>query len=66
MKLTAQDLAALNVIERIIPEFGGARAETVDPIAQVMQSAMLDFLKHYEHMSPEAVVQNRYNRFRKF
>ncbi len=66
MKLTAQDLAELNVIERIIPEFGGATAETVDKIAPVMHSAILDFLKRYDGMSPDHIVQDRYNRFRKF
>ena len=66
MKLTAQDLAELEVIERIIPEFGGATAETVDRIAPVMHSAILDFLKRYDHLSPEDIVQDRYTRFRKF
>ena len=66
MKLTAQDLAELNIIERIIPEFGGATAATVDKIAPVMHSAILDFLKRYDHMSPEDIVQDRYARFRKF
>ena len=66
MKLTAQDLAELNVIERIIPEFGGATAATVDKIAPVMHSAILDFVKRYDHMSPADIVQDRYARFRKF
>lgn len=66
MKLTAQDLARLNVIERIIPEFGGATAETVDRIASVMHDHILDFLKRYDHMSPEYIVEDRYHRFRKF
>jgi len=66
MKLTAQDLAELRVIERIIPEFGGATAETVARIAPVMHSAILDFLKRYDHMSPEDILQDRYSRFRKF
>lgn len=66
MKVTAQDLAELNIIERIIPEFGGATAETVDRIAPIMHSAILDFLKRYDHMSPEDIVQDRYTRFRKF
>lgn len=66
MKLTAQDLAQLEVIERIIPEFGGATAETIDRIAPVMHSAILDFLKRYDHMSPEDIVKDRYSRFRKF
>ena len=66
MKLTAQDLAELNIIERIIPEFGGATAATVDKIAPVMHSAILDFVKRYDHVSPEDIVQDRYARFRKF
>ena len=66
MKLTAQDLAGLQVIERIIPEFGGATAQTVDKIALVMRGAILDFLKRYDHMSPEDIVLDRYARFRRF
>lgn len=66
MKLTAQDLERLQVIERIIPEFGGATPETADRIAAVMQDAILDFLKRYDPMSPEHIVENRYQRFRKF
>ena len=66
MKLTAQDLAELGVIERIIPEFGGATAQTVDQIAPVMRDAIFDFLRRYDHMSAADVVQDRYSRFRKF
>ena len=66
MKLTAQDLAELGVIERIIPEFGGATAKTVDQIAPVMRNAIQDFLRRYDHMAPADVVQDRYARFRKF
>ena len=66
MKLTAQDLAQLGIIERIIPEFGGATAGTVDRIAPIMHSAIVDFLKRYENMSREDIVTDRYARFRKF
>lgn len=66
MKLTAQDLIQMHVIERVIPEFGGATAETVDKIASLMQSGILKFLSRYEHMSPEDIYQDRYDRFRKF
>ncbi len=66
MKLTAQDLAQLGIIERIIPEFGGATAATVDKIAPVMHSAILEFLMRYDYMSPEDIVQDRYYRFSKF
>ncbi len=66
MKLTAQDLAGLNIIDRIIPEFGGATVETADKIASVMYGAILNFLKSYDGVSPEYIVQRRYERFRKF
>ena len=66
MKLTAQDLAELGIIERIIPEFGGATAETLGRIAPIMHSAITDFLKRYDHLSGENIVQDRYARFRKF
>ena len=66
MKLTAQDLAELGIIERIIPEFGGATAKTVDRIAPIMHSAIADFLKRYEDLSPQDIVRDRYARFRKF
>jgi acetyl-CoA carboxylase carboxyl transferase subunit beta len=66
MKLTAQDLAEMGVIERIIPEFGGATAETADKIAPIMHSAIVEFLKRYTPMTPEEIERARYERFRKF
>jgi acetyl-CoA carboxylase carboxyl transferase subunit beta len=66
MKLTAQEMAKRQVIERIIPEFGGATAATVDRIVPVMYSAILDFLERYDRLSPEEIAKDRYERFRKF
>ena len=66
MKLTAQDLYKLNVVDRVIPEFGGASTETADEIADVMQIAMTAFFKKYSTMAGTEVAKDRYNRFRKF
>ena len=66
MKLTAQDLAELGVIDRILPEFGGATEYTVDQISAVMSSAIADMLKIYENMTENEIVADRYSRFRKF
>ena len=66
MKLTAQDLAELRVIDRIIPEFGGATEETVDRIARIMRHGILDFVKRYRYMSGEDIEKERYERFRRF
>ena len=66
MKITAQDLAQMGIIDRIIPEFGGATEETADQISAVMGDAIREFLKTYSHMSPQEIVNDRYERFRKF
>lgn len=66
MKITAQDLADLGVIDRIIPEFGGATEATAQKISTVMSKAIADMLKKYENMTGEEIVADRYSRFSKF
>jgi acetyl-CoA carboxylase carboxyl transferase subunit beta len=66
MKITAQDLAQLGVIDRIIPEFGGATEGTADQIAEVMSKAIVEFLDTYEGMTGTEIAADRYVRFRKF
>lgn len=66
MKLTAQDLAELGVIDRIVPEFGGATAQTVARMADTMKDGIKEFLKKYGAMSGNDLVEARYQRFRKF
>lgn len=66
MNITAQDLKRLGVIERIIPEYGGADADTVEAIAGDMKEQIRDFLEKYNGMSGEAIAQERYERFRGF
>lgn len=66
MKLTAQELYRLQVIDRIIPEFGGADSETAEQISEVMQACMAAFFKKFCLMDGAALADNRYTRFRKF
>lgn len=66
MGITAEDLYRLHVIEKIIPEFGGADADTAADIAGCMKEQMTEFLKKFEDMSPEEIAEQRYRRFRKF
>ncbi|MBE6924601.1 MAG: acetyl-CoA carboxylase carboxyl transferase subunit alpha [Ruminococcaceae bacterium] len=66
MKITAQDLAELGVIDRIIPEFGGATEVTAQKISTIMSKAISDLIKKYENMTGEEIVADRYSRFRKF
>ena len=66
MGITADDLAALGVIERIIPEFGGAGSDTAYDIAGFMKEKMVEFLMKFDGMDGEAIAQDRYLRFRKY
>ncbi len=66
MKITAQDLAELGVIDRIIPEFGGATEITAQKISTIMGKAIGDLIKKYENMTGDEIVADRYSRFRKF
>ena len=66
MKLTAQELYKLKVIDRIVPEFGGATSETAGEIAENMKQCMYGFFKKYSGMSGRDIAKDRYDRFRKF
>lgn len=64
MKITADNLKELGIVERIIPEFGGADKNTVVAIAKEMKVHMKEFLKGFDGMSPEEIAEQRYKRFR--
>ncbi len=66
MKITAQDLKDLGVIEEIIPEYGGANAETEEAIGDYLKEHIMKFLEKYEGMSGEEIAKQRYDRFRAF
>lgn len=66
MGITADDLASLQVIEEIIPEFGGADASTVADIAGYMREKLTAFLRKYDNMDGESIAMERYLRFRKY
>lgn len=66
MRITAQDLKQLHVIEKIIPEFGGADASTAEAIGGYLKENIMTFLEGYRGMSGEEIAARRYERFRRF
>ncbi|MDE6992325.1 MAG: acetyl-CoA carboxylase carboxyl transferase subunit beta, partial [Lachnospiraceae bacterium] len=66
MNITAQDLKRLGVIERIVPEFGGADQKTAPAIGSYMKAHIKEFLEKYDGMSGEQIAGERYERFRNF
>lgn len=66
MKITAEDLLRLNVVERIVPEYGGADDKALESIARYMKGNMRAFLEKYEDKTGEEIAKERYDRFRAF
>lgn len=66
MKITAQDLLRLNVVDEIIPEFGGADSESMQDIALYMKYHIRKFLVKNNEKSGDELAMDRYQRFRRF
>ena len=66
MRITAQDLKELGVIEKIIPEFGGADSSTAAAIGGYLKGQIKEFLERFKGMTGEEIAARRYERFRRF
>ncbi len=66
MNITSEDLKRLGVIERIVPEFGGADRKTVEAIGGWMKENIKEFLEKFSFRSGEEIAQSRYERFRRY
>ncbi len=66
MKITAQDLYDLQVVEQIIPEYGGADEVTVGAISMFIKQQLKEYLSSQAGKSWEDFAGERYERFRQF
>ena len=66
MKITAQDLYRLHVIEEIIPEYGTADEKACESISRYMKGHMKAFLERQQGKTGEQLAAERYARFRAF
>lgn len=62
LKMTAQDLLDLDVVERIIPEEDSDAAL----IAEKLKTQLYETISQKKQIEPEELLQKRYERFRKF
>ena len=65
MKITAEDLKKLGIIEQVIPEETAASRENLPVLCKDMKERMKDFLRRMEGMTGEEIAEHRYNRFRR-
>jgi acetyl-CoA carboxylase carboxyl transferase subunit alpha len=65
MKMTAPDLLRLGVVDRIVDEPAGGAHQDHDAAARLVENAIGEALRDLEGLSPDALVEDRYRRFRR-
>ncbi|HKD05064.1 MAG TPA: acetyl-CoA carboxylase carboxyltransferase subunit alpha [Bryobacteraceae bacterium] len=65
LRLTAQDLLRLKLIDGIIPEPGSGAHEDPDEAAKLLKSELVVSLESLSAVSANQLVQDRYHKFRK-
>lgn len=65
MKLTAEDLKQLGIIEQVIAEPEEFNEETLPAVAEKLNRQIQGFITKYSKMPSEELVEKRYQRFRK-
>jgi acetyl-CoA carboxylase carboxyl transferase subunit alpha len=65
MKVTAPDLLRLRVIDAVVPEPVGGAHRDWDAAAGHLRAALRDHLAALAHLGPEALVAERYEKFRR-
>ena len=66
MKLTAADLYEKGIIEQVIPEPENLTPESMWQVTEELDNRIDDFLKKYDSLSEEELLERRYTRFRRF
>ncbi|MDI9243304.1 acetyl-CoA carboxylase carboxyltransferase subunit alpha [Fusibacillus kribbianus] len=65
MKMTAEDLKRLGIIERIIGEPEPASGQNREELCRTLEQGFEEFLDRYGAMDRDALAEHRYARFRK-
>ncbi|MCA9555203.1 MAG: acetyl-CoA carboxylase carboxyltransferase subunit alpha [Myxococcales bacterium] len=65
LRLTAPDLLALGVVDAVIPEPAGGAHRDPAAAAEALRAALLEQLAALVELSPDALVEDRHQRFRR-
>ncbi len=65
MKLTAEDLEILNVIDKIVEEPEKFITENMGEMVEGLKLEIKQFLENYTSLSKEELINQRYNKYRK-
>ena len=64
MKLTAADLKKLGIIEQVIPEKEPLTRENMAAVMELLKEQIGEFLKNYQNLNIEKLLNKRYSRYR--
>jgi acetyl-CoA carboxylase carboxyl transferase subunit alpha len=64
LKLTAEDLISLNVVDRIVPEPEGGAHKNWDEASRLLAEALKLSLSDIESLTVEELIRRRFNKFR--
>lgn len=65
LRLTAEDLSSLGLIDGIVPEPGDGAHEDWDGAAELLRKSLVVHLEDLGGLTPEQIVDHRYEKFRK-
>jgi len=65
MRITAQDLQQLGVIDRIVPEPVGGAHRNHQEMAATLKTALVEAFGELRHVPPDRLVEQRYQKFRR-
>ena len=65
IKLTAEDLCEMGMIEHVIPETEPVNRENMEDVSVCLENGIADFLEKYSGKETEELLEHRYQRFRK-
>lgn len=66
MKLTAEDLKELGIVEKVFQEPEHYTKETMNETESMISGAIMDFFIRYSNLDSQDLLEHRYQRFRKF
>ena len=66
LKITANDLLELKLVDEVVPEpFGGAHND-VDAMADTLREVLIRNLEELQQIDPETRLKQRYEKYRRF
>ena len=65
MRLTADDLKEMGIVEKVFDEPEHFTVDTMEPVAAELERSIEEYLEEYESKDVQALVDDRYERFRR-